>query len=169
MNTPLSNHFLDGIFTSDPYTKKYYKGSIYPRGNPDIKKIISKIKPIEFYILNTDYYTNPGIHWCLIAYFKKYTVFIDPFGLPPYVYNLPFLIEYKINPVRRNIFTVQNFNSRSIACGHFVIIYGLLLARGYSLYKINSFFDPKNTYLNDQIALDFVSWLKNTYYKNLTL
>ena len=80
-------------------------------------------------------------------------------------YNYPFIVERSIAPVERNTFQVQNWSSRSIACGHFIIIYGLLIARGFELYEINKVFHPVNTELNDISAVEFVKWLKQNAYQ----
>lgn len=160
MAKPLTNLFLHDIFSNDLYTRKIFKGFIYPRGNKNIQKQISNITTPALYICNTDFADSEGLHWLLVLYLDNQTIFFDPFGLSPDIYNYPFLVERSIIPVTRNIFTVQNWSSRSVACGHFVLIYGLLLARGYSLNVINNIFHPADTESNDTLAIDFILWLK---------
>lgn len=159
MNLPLSNIFINKIFLQDIYTNQIFRGFLYPRGNPNIRKEIATIQPPALYVCNTDFANSPGLHWLLILYLPNVTLFFDPFGFSEQVYNLPFIVERDNIPVKRNIFPVQNWDSRSVACGHFVIIYGLLLARGFSLNGINNIFS-QNSELNDNIAIKFISWLK---------
>ena len=160
MAGPLTNFFIEDIFLRDLYTQKIYKGFIYPRGNINIREEISKIKPPAIYVVNTDYKKRGGLHWILLVYLENKTLFLDPFGFSNLTYNYPFLVERGIAPVTRNIFKVQNWHTRSISCGHFIIIYGLMIARNFSLYEINNYFHPVDTEFNDILAIDFVIWLK---------
>jgi hypothetical protein len=163
MNFALSNIFINKIFSNDVYTKNIFKGFLYPRGNNNIQKEIAAIQPPALYVCNTDWKSSSGIHWLLILYLSNLTIFFDPFGFSEQVYNLPFIVERGSIPVQRNIFTVQNWDTRSVACGHFVLIYGLLLARGHTLNDINNIFLP-NTESNDSIAINLISWLKRKMY-----
>ena len=156
MYHPLNNLEINTILSVHPATKNIYKGFLHPRD-----RRIPKIAPPALYIVNTDYSDGPGLHWILIYYFKERTIFFDPFGLSPDVHNFPLVVERKNNPVTYNTFTVQNFTTRSYSCGHFVIIYAILLSQGYSLKDIELFFE-KDSEINDSIAITVVTWLSNT-------
>ena len=160
MNLPLSNIFINKVFLTDKYTKPVFKGFLHPRGNPNIQYEIKQIRPPALFVCNTDYYNSSGKHWLLIYYLPNLTIFFDPFGFSEQIYELPFIVERDKVPVKRNIFTVQNWNTHSIACGHFVLVYGLLLARGYSLNSVNNIFLKNHSEVNDCIAINFVTWLK---------
>lgn len=157
-NHALSNYFLHKILSTDYYTKPLFRGFLFPRDNPDILEKIKKISPPSIFVVNTDFIKEPGLHWVLVIYLKNITLWLDPFGLPSLIYNLPIIVERKNIPVTRNIFTVQNFDTRSITCGHFVLIYALLIARGYNFVQINNIF-TENTELNDFIAIEVITWL----------
>ena len=125
MDHALNNREIFNILTNHPDTKNIFKGFLYPR---------DKERPVfvtpALYVVNTDYMKGPGIHWLLILFKKNKTIFFDPFGLPPSAYDFPFVVEYSNNAVTYNTFTVQNFDSRSYTCGHFVSIYSILLNQG---------------------------------------
>ena len=155
MNHALNNKEIDRVLKNHPATKNIFKGFLYPRD-----KKIPEIEPPALYVINTDYLAGPGLHWVLIVYLDSKTIFVDPYGLSPDVYGFPIVAEHSNNPVTYNIFTVQNFTSRSYACGHFVILYAILLARGYSLKSIEQKF-TQNTEVNDNIAIEVVTWIFN--------
>ena len=159
MDHALNNREIASILARHSATKNIFKGFLHPRD-----KERPAIKTPSLYVINTDYITGPGLHWVLILYQKNTTIFFDPFGLSPDIHNFQFVTEHSNNSVTYNIFTVQNFSSRSYACGHFVITYGILLCKDYSLKNIEKLF-TKDKELNDRIAIDFVSWLS----KNMNL
>ena len=156
MYHPLSNTEIQNLLSAHPATKKIYKGFLFPR---DRKR--PKISPPALYILNTDYAQGEGIHWILIYFLKNKTVFFDPFGLSPDIHNFSFVVERNNNPVTYNTFTVQNLTSRSYSCGHFVILYAILLSRGHTLKDIEKLFG-KDREENDNIAISIVTWLCET-------
>ena len=153
MYHPLNNLEIEKLLSAHPATKNIYKGFLYPR---DTKT--PKIYPPALYIVNTDYAEGPGLHWILIYYLKNKTIFFDPFGLSPDIHNFPFVVERNNNPVTYNTFTVQNFTSRSYSCGHFVIIFAILLSQGYTLKDIEKLF-VKDREINDNIAISIITWL----------
>lgn len=164
MKHPLSNQDIDKILTNHPQTRDVYKGYLFPR-DEDIQSVLKNIKIPALYVINTDYIKGPGKHWVLVLYRKDLTLFFDPFGLSEDVHKLNFVVERKNNDVLRNTFTVQDFHSRSFACGHFVILYAIHLAKGRTRFKrLNSKF-TKNTPLNDSIAIDTVQWLNSLHRK----
>ena len=155
MNHALSNFEIKTFLKSDPVAKKYFKGFLFPRDDLKIVKTVKNIKTPSLYVINTDFITGKGLHWVLVFYTAKKTYFFDSLALPPILYNFFTIIERKNLPVIRNTFTVQNISEESFSCGHFVIVYAVLLTRGYSLVEINKIFS-KNRALNDKIV---VSWL----------
>ena len=159
MKHALNSSEINRILSSHPSSKNIFKGFLYPRDQK-----LPKISPPALYVVNTDYLSGPGAHWVLILFLRDKTFFLDPFGLSPDVHKFELAVENSNNAVTYNIFTVQNFASRSYACGHFVIIYAILLCKGYSLKSIEKIF-TKDTELNDNIAIDVVTWL----FKNMNL
>jgi hypothetical protein len=154
----LSNIDIDKILKSDRYTKKIYKGFLFPRENEDLSVKLDNLQVPSLYIVNTDYITESGLHWLLVIYCETRTLYFDPVGFPSLIYNLPFVIERLDTPLLRNIFTAQNYKSRSLSCGHFVVAYALLLARGLDFIDINRIFS-KDGELNDEIVIEFIAWL----------
>lgn len=155
MNHALNNKEISRVLNKHTATKNIFKGFLYPRDEKT-----PEFQTPALYVINTDYLAGPGLHWVLILYLESKTIFVDPYGLSPDVYGFPIVAEHSDNPVTYNIFTVQNFTSRSYACGHFVIIYAILLAQGYSLKEIEKEF-TKNAEINDGIAIEVVTWLFN--------
>ena len=149
----LDNHEINRLLSAHSATKNIYNGFLYPRDEK-----LPKISPPALYVVNTDYLNGPGLHWVLILFLRDKTIFVDPFGLSPDVHDFPLAVERVNNPVTYNIFTVQNFTTRSYSCGHFVILYAILLSQGFTLKNIETFF-TKDTELNDNIATDVVTWL----------
>ena len=158
MDHPLSNQDIHAILTSHPQTRDLYQGFLFPH-DEDVSELLNNIKTPGLYVLNTDYIEGPGKHWVLVLYRKNLTLFFDPFGLSEEAHGIYFVSERRNKDFLRNTFTVQNFHSRSIACGHFVIIYAIHIAQGYNFEKLNRKF-TLDTELNDTIAIDLVTWLE---------
>lgn len=159
MSYPLTNRDIDRLLGTHPATKEIYKGFLHPRDDKFIDEKIAAISPPSLYVINTDYIDKPGEHWLLVVYLKEKTYFIDPFGLNPAIYRFYFLVERDNNPVTYNTYTVQDFHSRSIVCGHFVVIYAILISKGYNLKDIEYLFHPTDTVINDKIVSEILKWL----------
>ena len=168
VSRPLSNHDIRYIFLKDIYAKKYFLGNIIAIGNPNIVNIIENIKPPKFVIINTAGKNKPGLHWVLVFYFKNITIFLDPFGFNPQFYNFLYIHNRKDVPLLRNTWRggQQPLAVDSYYCGHYVVLYGLLLSRGIKLEDINNCF-TKFPRINDSIANDIVKWLINRINKKL--
>ena len=158
---PLTNKEIIVFFKKDFHAQKIFKGQLIARENPNIKKIIKKFKPPAMVLLNTDRKDRLGMHWLVIHYKKNKTVFFDSLGKCPNQYAFPYSVTRSSLPVIRNTFNLQHLSSSY--CGHFSVIYALLLARNYTLNEINKFFTKKNPSLNEAIAGEVLRWLrKNT-------
>ena len=155
---PLSNIDIIKLFSEDLYTANIFKGELFPRENRNIFKIIKKVKPPAMYLVNTDLKLKEGMHWLIVYYLETVTIFFDPLGYTPVIYAYPFMAARNNVPVIMNTHNLQSFNTSY--CGHYCLVYGLLLARGYSLFDINTkfFFDHK-TVLNDSIVNNIIKWL----------
>ena len=155
---PLSNIEIIKLFSEDLYTANIFKGEIFPRENRNIISKIKKVKPPAMYLINTDLKLKGGMHWLILYYLETVTIFFDPLGFTPVIYAYPFIAVRENLPIIMNSFSLQSYNSSY--CGHYCLVYGLLLARGYSLFEINrQFFYGNKTALNDSIVDNITKWL----------
>lgn len=154
----LTNHEIAKILSTHSETRNIFEGFLYPRDVDYTDDELDSIKTPSLYVINTDYIKGPGEHWVLILYLHEKSLFFDPFGLSPDTHDFPFVVERDNNEVGYNIFTVQNFESRSVSCGHFVILYAILLCQGYTLKSIEKLFSSDKV-LNDVMAIEIVTWL----------
>ena len=161
----LSNHTINRILFFDKYTKNIYRGQIVARENPEIKKIVASLPIPSIVLYNTDTKEGYGLHWLVVIYLKNKTIFYDPLGYTPVLHALPFVASRKRVPVLMNTHNTQLLKNSSY-CGHFVIVYTLLLARGKTLFQINNLF-TKNTALNEIIAGDLIKWLEKIMKKSI--
>ena len=166
---PMSNLDINKNFLNNKYTKKIYKGVLKPRGNKKILQIVENIKAPSLWLVNTDYDLKGhfGLHWLLVYYKNKETIFFDPLGLSASLYEYYFIGSRHGLPLTRNTNSPQPLTVTSFYCGHYCVIYGLLLAKNKNLYQIKKLF-TKNQLLNDMIAGDIVKWLKKGKPKELT-
>ena len=135
------------------HAKKSFR-EISARGR--LPKLIKKFP--AFYVINTDYYYEAGIHWLVIGFFKKYTIFIDSFGLSPVYYNFPLIVKRRGVPLVQNTQRLQSF--KSSACGYYCIYFIYFLIRGHKLFDIVQRFSKTNRSLNDKLVFNFVKKLK---------
>jgi len=156
----LTNIEINNILYNDTHTRKIYRGQIIARGNNNIQKIINNLKIPSLVLFNTDFKDGLGMHWLVVLYKKEVTVFFDSMGFSPIMYRFPYICSRKGLPVVMNTRNVQNLIDSSL-CGHFVIIYSMCLARGYTLKQINNFF-YKDPSLNEAIVLHLFQWVKKT-------
>ena len=163
MVLPLSNKEIFRFLKKDIYTKKIFKGQLIARENPNIKKIVKNFKPSDIVLLNTDRNDRLGMHWLVLQYKSTKTVFFDSLGKCPNQYAFPYCVKRESLPIVRNTYNLQHFNSSY--CGHFCVIYALLLARNYTLNKINRFFTKKKLFLNEAIAGEIIEWLRKNMKK----
>lgn len=112
----------------------------------------------SFYVVNTDYYYKRGIHWLVIGFFKKYTLFFDSFGLSPVYYNFPIIVKHRGVPLVQNTLRLQSF--KSSACGYYCIYFIYFLIRGHKLVDIVEHFSKTNKSLNDKHVYNFVKKLE---------
>ena len=82
----------------------------------------------SFYLINTDYYYESGVHWVFIGFFEKFTLFFDSFGLSPVYYNYPIIVKQKGVPL---IQSTKKLQGRSSACGYYCIYFIYFLSRGF--------------------------------------
>ena len=154
----LTNIEIHNILYNDKFTKKIYKGQIIARENHQIKKIIKNLKTPSLVLYNTDKKESIGMHWLIIFYDKNKTIFFDPLGYSPTMYAFPYIVSRKRLPVIMNPSNVQHLKNSSL-CGHFCVLYSLLLARKFKLKKINDFFS-EDIKLNEAIIIPILKWVK---------
>ena len=147
---PLNSHIISEILSRCSVTSKLFR-EICARGalpTGEIDRIPS------CYIVNTDFYYQKGVHWLLIYFLEKKTIFFDSLGLSPDIYNFPLLVERNELPLVRNTQTLQS--SDAPTCGHYCIYFLFFFAKGLTLEEILYHFSKENKYINDLYVYNFV-------------
>ena len=114
-------------------------------------------------ICNNDMYWNPGLHWLLFYFDKKYTLIIDSFSIPISWYNWVYLPRHLNNPIIQNSFELQEIGSN--ACGYYVIYFMVALCSTHSVNiveELSYFLKPFKTNdkrYNDNFVYHFVQRL----------
>lgn len=121
---------LDSVLRSDPYSANLYRGTYARDDFP--KNAVRK----GLYICNTDKRSEPGTHW-IACYLTKSgdNLYFDSFGLEPYLPEFKSVLLSRPNSaVSYCQASLQSYDT--VTCGHYCLIFCLLIARGYSLDKI---------------------------------
>ena len=141
------------ILEQDKHTRKIFKG-VCAR-NISVRPPL-KIKSFPAaYILNTGY-LQQGLHWVLVVFTQKLTIFFDSFGRSPTTLLLESSTRRENKPILYNSARLQH--SKSEVCGHWVIYYLYFLCQNNTISQINTHFS-KNTRHNDKIVFNFVKKL----------
>ena len=149
MIEPLDGLEIANLLKKDRYTKKIFR-SVTARGK--LPQSVKKLPSV--YVINTDYYFQKGIHWVFIAFFTKYTLFFDSFGLSPIYYNFPLIVKRGGVPLILNTLSIQSQSSS--ACGHYCLYFIYFLSRGKNLNDILEHFSKTNKKWNDKYVFHFV-------------
>ena len=148
---------ISKILKKDPFTRKWFRGF----STPDLDLPASgarrpKTKTPELYVLNTDSYKGPGIHWC-VAIFPpggKPCEFFDPLGKPPQEYKFHGRLFKKSKVVRFMEFPVQATTSST--CGHHCLFFAYYRSRGLSKSRVIKKYSRTNLTSNDEMVFNFV-------------
>ena len=149
MIEPLDGLEISKLLNKDRYTKKIFR-SVTARGR--LPQSVKKLPSV--YVINTDYYFQKGKHWVFIAFFSKYTLFFDSFGINPIYYNFPQIVKRAGAPLILNTLSLQSQSSS--ACGYYCIYFIYFLSRGKTLNEILGHFSKTNKKWNDMYVFHFV-------------
>ena len=149
MIEPLDSLKIKKILYNDHFSRKYFR-NISARGK--LPRVI-KTYP-SFYILNTDFYYKPGLHWLLLCFFEEYTIFFDSFGLSPVYYNFPILVKQNSNTLVQSTLRLQSLDSS--ACGYYCIYFIYFLSRNIPFTEILKHFSKSNKIWNDKYVYNFI-------------
>ena len=150
---PLTSDIIHDILSTCPVTKKLFKG-VYARGllpTWDVSEGPSII------VVNSSSFRGRGTHWLLVCFTSQYTIFADPLGLTPDIYNYNILVERGGVPIILNIDTVQSIVSNS--CGYHCIFFAYCFASGLTLTEILTHYSKIDLAANDLLAYHFVKRL----------
>jgi len=112
------------------------------------------------YIVNLDssHKNRGGTHWCALIVDRNFTLFMDPFGLPP-ANEIKEFIQKRVKAYYWNNEIIQNIDS--ILCGYYCIgcIYASMTRNRLQSVQdwINMFKD--NTEYNDKILQKYINRL----------
>lgn len=146
------------MLKKDPNTKKWFRGFSTPDLDlPSTTQLKKKKACTELFILNTDSYKGPGIHWC-IAIFpsgKNYCEFFDPLGKRPEEYNFQKPLFKKCDVIRFQEFPVQSLESST--CGHHCLFFAFHRSRGLSMKSVIKKYSAVNLINNDKMVKLFIN------------
>lgn len=150
----MNSEQLTEILARDPWTNQYFQG-VYA-----LNELPSDLCYEGIYILNTDKWPNPGIHWTAVFHQMenmKTCHFFDPLGQPPKDEIVP-ILQKNVDYVLYNDLIIQNpFSSM---CGQLCATAAMLCARGWSMMDIllKFFVNPEQyLFLNDAAAYAYLS------------
>ena len=113
--------------------------------------------PGDEYTDNTEESHLPGKHW-IAFWFESpvYGEFFDSYGNQPTFYRKEFeeTLRHSVRHYLYNNVVLQSSDSKT--CGLYAVMYLISKAKGYSMKKIQSFFNKKDKSWNDQLVYDFV-------------
>ncbi len=135
----------------DPYTNAVFEGIVMK----DFRTLPNRKRENVLYVLNTDVYTGPGEHWCVVYFKDDVCEFFDPFGLPPEKYGLERVINTKSAGKRfYNSVCVQDLASDT--CGPHCLFFSYHRCRGYLLPDILNLYKGSKAITTDEVAEKFV-------------
>lgn len=150
---------ISSILKTDPNTKKWFQGFSTPDLDLPSSSHDKKKKPssTELFILNTDSYKGPGIHWCTAIFpsGKNYCEFFDPLGKHPAEYKFEKPLFKKCDVIRFQEFPVQA--SESSTCGHHCLFFAFHRSRGLSMKSVIKKYSSRNLIKNDKMVQHFVN------------
>ena len=136
----ISNVYIEKIV--NPFSN-CYKGTYSSNNLPNNLKSSNHFS----IIVNLSSYNEPGTHWVAIYRKDSYLVYFDSLGLPPIVRDVELFLR-NINPnYETNVFEYQCFSSAM--CGFYVILFVLLMEKGFSFHKFRNLF-TNNCKRNDK-------------------
>jgi hypothetical protein len=126
------------ILTNDKFVNL---NGVFPKDiKPDGKKRVG------FYIINTGLSTTVGEHWVALYTTPTKTIYFDSFGRTPKVFPLIFDLCKKLSFTKNIIYNnTQIQNKKMGTCGHYVLLFCLILARNHVFQKFLGFFDTNYT------------------------
>lgn len=107
--------------------------------------------PIGGYVVNTDNWDGPGIHWIALWVLEDTIEFMDSFGLEPAYYGWSFALPVLMN-------TRQLQSDTASTCGAYCLYFLYFRALGLNMATILEFFST-DTQLNDLHVTRFVELL----------
>ena len=144
---------IDEAFHSDIYARQFYRGT-YP-----LDQIPSVLQPLSFYVMNLDTSHQSGSHWVYFWVDISEIWYVDTFARPPPLEIMPLLLKQNKTIIFSDI---QLQWPLSQMCGYYVLVMGLLNARGYSITDILIKFykaEEKNYLRNDVFSKMIISQL----------
>lgn len=138
---------IDRVLRRDFWTNPVYEG-VFPVDRLPSRHKMRGIGAL--YIINTDQAKGPGLHWTAVYfdYMKGRAEFWDSFGLHPTAYPpINRFIRTYSHLMLYNDLVLQSVTSDT--CGQFCLFFALKKARGYSLPRIQSHFNPLTPWAND--------------------
>ena len=155
---------ISTILSTSVVTKKYFAG-IIPQDQ--LKTIKSNQNRTCFYVVNTDYSNQPGLHWTVIFLQSNEDnidkdnkpEFFDSLANPPQVYGQNFTDFLIRNGPDYLISRKRIQSNRSSACGQFCIYYAFYRCLGVSMTDILNMFSWVQYLRNDIKARKFVNMM----------
>ena len=113
-----------------------------------ILEIISQKLKKGAYAMNLDEYTNIGIHWIVLFFKPKYTIYFDSFVIEHISKEIKKIIGNK--DIKANIFRLQAYDS--IMWLYFCIEFINYMLRSKTLLDYTNLFSPDDIKKIDQIG-----------------
>ena len=113
-----------------------------------ILEIISQKRKKGAYAMNLDEYTNIGIHWIVLFFKPKYTIYFDSFVIEHISKEIKKIIGNK--DIKANIFRLQAYDS--IMWLYFCIEFINYMLRSKTLLDYTNLFSPDDIKKIDQIG-----------------
>lgn len=143
---------LHNFMYNDHLIRKYFIGVFaadeLPLGNLNLPCIL---------ISNTQISSQSGEHWVSIYVdINKKGYFFDSLGRSPDYYNHNLFCEFlDKHTISWEFNNTQLQSLESSACGHYCLVFGYYICRGYNFHKIIQLF-TRHKKLNDLYVLQFV-------------
>ena len=113
-----------------------------------ILEIISQKLKKGAYAMNLDEYTNIGIHWIVLFFKPKYTIYFDSFVIEHISKEIKKIISNK--DIKANIFRLQAYDS--VMWLYFCIEFINYMLRSKTLLDYTNLFSPDDIKKIDQIG-----------------